>query len=268
MSGGQYLLGDYDKNRQKFVTTAHGKFNFGAASPAGVHAPSATPDGDGGIVVIFNMNPAKPTEGWNQIMTLPRHLSLIDSNELRIQPAGNIESVRGKCTEIKNCTINANQEIVLDGIEGNTIEIDAEIETNGSPMVELNVLRSPDQQEYTRIAFYRNRGLKYPGSRTGVSPRECSDSLITIDSSYSSILPDVLSRAPETAPVYLGPEERLNLRVFIDKSVVEVFINEKQCVAMRVYPSRKDSIGVSIRSQGSDIRLLSMKMWQMKNIYN
>jgi beta-fructofuranosidase len=36
MSGGQYLLGDYDKNRDKFVTTSHGYFNFGAVSPSGV----------------------------------------------------------------------------------------------------------------------------------------------------------------------------------------------------------------------------------------
>ena len=268
MSGGQYLLGDYDKSRQKLVATAHGKFNFGAASPAGVHAPSATPDGNGGVIVIFNMNPAKPTEGWNQIMSLPRRLSLIDSNELRIQPAGDIESVRGQRIEIKGRKIDANQEIVLDGIEGNAIEIQAEIETNGSPMVELNVLRSPDRQEHTRIAFYRNRGLRYPAPREGASARECADSLITIDSSYSSLLPDVISRAPETAPVYLAPEERLSLRIFIDKSVVEVFINDKQCVAMRVYPGREDSTGVSIRSQGKDIELVSLEMWQMKSIYD
>ena len=268
MSGGQYLLGDYDKTRQKLVATAHGKFNFGAASPAGIHAPSATPDGNGGIIVIFNMNPAKPTEGWNQIMSLPRRLSLIDSNELKIQPAGDIESVRGQRTEIKSCKISANQEMVLDGIEGSAIEIQAEIETNESPMVELNVLRSPDRQEYTRIAFYRNRGLRYPGPRDGVLPRECADSLITIDSSYSSVWPDVLSRAPETAPVYLAPDERLSLRIFIDKSVVEVFINDKQCVAIRVYPGREDSTGVSIRSQGRDIELVSLEMWQIKSFYD
>ena len=58
MSGGQYLLGDYDTERDKFVVTAGAKNNFGAASPAGVHAPSATPDGKGGLIVIYNMNPA------------------------------------------------------------------------------------------------------------------------------------------------------------------------------------------------------------------
>ena len=56
MSGGQDLLGDYDTERDKFVVTAHGDFNFGAFGPGGVHAPSATPDGEGGVIVIFNMN--------------------------------------------------------------------------------------------------------------------------------------------------------------------------------------------------------------------
>ena len=39
--GGKYLLGDYDTNRDKFVVTDGGDFNFGAYGPCGVHAPSA-----------------------------------------------------------------------------------------------------------------------------------------------------------------------------------------------------------------------------------
>ena len=45
----------------------------------------------------------------------------------------------------------------------------------------------------------------------------------------------------ETAPVFIEPDEPLKLRVFIDKSVVKVFVNGKQCVAMRVYPGSEDS---------------------------
>ena len=61
MSGGQYLLGDYATQREKFVVTHGAKFNFGASGPSGVHAPSATPDGEGGGIGIFNMKPGKPT---------------------------------------------------------------------------------------------------------------------------------------------------------------------------------------------------------------
>ena len=254
MSGGKYLLGDYDTKRDKFVVTNGGDFNFGAAWPAGVHAPSAAPDGKGGVIVIFNMNAAKPTEGWNQIMTLPRLLTLIDKDQLAVVPAGDIESLRGKHKHVDAMKLPANKEIVLDGVRGNAMEIVAEIDPKRAPMVELNVLRSPEKQEFTRIALFKHRGYR-------------GKSLISIDSSYSSLLPDVGSRAPETAPVDIGRDETLKLRVFVDRSVVEVFVNGKQCVAVRVYPGREDSLGVSLRSQGQDATLKSLDAWQMKNIY-
>jgi beta-fructofuranosidase len=55
--------------------------------------------------------------------------------------------------------------------------------------------------------------------------------------------------------------------VFVDKSIVEVFINGKQCIAARVYPGRSDSVGVSLRSQGRNSTLKSFDAWQMKSIY-
>ena len=300
MSGGQALLGDYDTERDKFVVTSHHDFNFGASEPGGVHAPSATPDGKGGVNVIFNINPAKPTEGWNQIMTLPRRLTLqgtdkIGRDTLLVEPAGDVELLRREHRQITDMTLPANQEIVLGSIRGSAIELMAEIETNNAPLVELNVLRSPGKEEFTRIAFYRERGFRdwerflswrqdmlaaatdgagagfVSNSLLSASQREklaaATDSLISIDSSYSSLLPDVLSRAPETGPVFLERDEPLRLRVFVDRSVVEVFVNGKQCVAMRVYPGREDSVGVSLRSQGQDARVVSLEAWQMENIY-
>ncbi len=78
----------------------------------------------------------------------------------------------------------------------------------------------------------------------------------------------VRSRAPETAPVYIPDGEPLKLRVFIDRSVVEVFVNGRQCVAVRVYPGREDSVGVSLRSQGRDAVLRSLDAWQLGSIYD
>ncbi len=65
----------------------------------------------------------------------------------------------------------------------------------------------------------------------------------------------------------MGSDEPLKLRVFIDKSVVEVFVNGKQCIAARVYPSRQDALGVSLRSQVQDSELKLLEAWQMKSIY-
>ncbi len=288
MSGGQYLLGEYDKQNDKFEVSSHGKFNFGAVSPSGVHAPSATPDGNGGVIIIFNMNQGRPTEGWNHIMTLPRKLTLISKDVLGQEPAGDIASLRYNAKHIEALTLPANKEIVLKGINGNAMEIYAEIDPKNAQMIEMNVLRSPNKEEYTRIIFYKEKGfakgLEYKsGTQTALMPADLVNlvtgekpaprvpnipmSLITIESSWSSELPDARLRAPETAPFFLNPGETIKLRIFIDKSVVEVFVNGKQCVAIRVYPGRDDSKGVSIRSQGQDAMLKSLDAWQMKSIY-
>ncbi len=248
MSGGKYLIGDYDTERDKLLVTAGGCFNFGSAQPGGVHAPSATPDGDGGLIVIFNMNPAKPTRGWDQVMSLPRRLTLGSQDEVEMEPAGDIASLRGRHVRVGPTTLPANRDVVLQDVSGTSMEIAAVIDPQDAPTVEIDVLRSPRREEYTRISFYQRRGFR---NRSLAA----SDSLITLDNARSSELPDVLSRAPETAPVYVGPDEPLALRIFIDRSVVEVFAGGRQCVALRVYPGREDSAGVSLRACGSDATL-------------
>ena len=285
MSGGQYLLGDYDMERDKFVVTSAGLFNFGASTPSGVHAPSATPDGEGGVIIIHNMNPGYPSEGWNQIMSLPRRVTLGEhEDELRIEPAGDVESLRGEHTSLGETVLPANEEVVLDGVSGNAMELILEIDAKDSPMVELNVLRSPNREEYTRISFFKDRGFRMhrdlpksgallasgaPAVPKFGAPRKVPvmQSIVSLDTSYSSTLPGALSRPPETAPIVLEEDEPLRLRVFIDKSIVEMFVNDQQCVAARVYPGRDDSVGVSLRAQGSDAVLKSLDAWQMSNIY-
>lgn len=267
MSGGQYLLGDYDTERQKFSVTSAGKFNMGPVGPGGVHAPSATPDGQGGLVVIFNMNPAKRTESWNQIMSLPRRLWLDADGELRQEPVDAVASLRGKRLgdiELGRSPLRlpANREQVLPDIEGNAVEIQATIAPGKASMLELNVLRSPYITEYTRIGFYRDRGYRDNALR-----RRHIESRVTLDTSHSSMAEDVRSRAPETASVRLQPDEPLELRVFVDKSIVEVFVNGKQCVAARVYPDLGDATGISFESRGEDSELTRLDVWEMESIY-
>lgn len=278
MSGGQYLLGNYETDRDKFVVINHGLFNFGGATPSGVHAPSATPDGKGGVIVLFNMNHGKTIQGWNQIMTLPRRLTLDKNDDLHMEPAGDIESLRYDHQHIGKTVLPANEEVILDSIQGNTMELVIDLDPKNSPMIEINVLRSPNGEELTRIAFFKDRGFRYREhvpNDTALNANSDSlkplplryESLISIDTSYASILPDVVSRAPETAPIRTLSDEPLKLRIFIDRSVVEVFVNGKQCVAVRVYPGRDDSLGVSLRSQGQDAELVSLDAWQMRSIW-
>jgi beta-fructofuranosidase len=90
---------------------------------------------------------------------------------------------------------------------------------------------------------------------------------IVLDGSESSILNDVTPRPPERAQLNKEKGDALKLRIFIDRSVVEVFANGKQYLAMRVYPGRKDSLGVSLKARGGGAVLKSMDAWQMKPIW-
>ena len=262
-SGGQYLLGDYDQDQQKFHVTYGEKFNFGPAGPGGVHAPSAAPQADGSVIAIFNMNPAKPSDGWNQIMTLPRRLTLNkDGNDVDIAVAGDVESLRQEGVTLKNVTVPANEELTFDNILGNCYELAFEVESQPHSSLIIDVLKSPDAQEYTRITLYRDRGYidraNYVRDRT---------TLVTLDNTRGSVLPEFRARAPEIVNVPLEKTEPAKFRVFVDKSVVEVFVNDKRCVALRTYPIKPDSQLISMRSVGNPTHIRSIGFWPMNGIY-
>lgn len=266
MSGGHWLVGDYDTERQKLCVSNGGDFTFGPVGGGSIHAPSAcpAPDGSGDLICIFNVNPGKPTSPWNQIMSLPRRLSLYDGDCLAQEPAGDIESLRGERASVRPMDLASGVETVLDGIDGDCLELDMELDPQGASFVELNVLRSPGKEEFTRIAFYRNRGMRTTNHRVRPHTR---DSIICLDTTYSSELPDAHVRLPEEGPFPLAADETVKLRIFIDRSIVEVFANGKQCVAERVYPGRVDATGVAIRAWGGQARLLKLDAYQMNSIY-
>ena len=121
----------------------------------------------------------------------------------------------------------------------------------------LHVLRSPAGRERTTIRLYLH----------GAHGRSANARTLSIDLSDSTLDPTVGARTPETGPVWLDPGEPLRLRVFIDRSIVEVFANERQCLIVRAYPSREDSRGVSVFAKGGDAKLLSLQAWQMRSIW-
>lgn len=255
-NGGQYFLGDYTDHR--FTPYAHGRFNHGRVAPGGVHAPSAASDGKGGVINILNINDARQSDDWDQIMSVPQRLTLGPDKGLRIEPIEALTSLRGEHRRIGRTVLAANEELVLDQIQGHTLELAVEIDPKLSRWVQLNVLRSPGAEERTSITFYNfDRPLTYWYQTAGE---------VVLDGSRSSTLPDVWLRPPERA-IMSRDGEPLKLRVFIDRSVVEVFANGKQYLAMRVYPGREDSVGVSLRAQGQNAVLESLDAWQMKTIW-
>ncbi|MBI2939123.1 MAG: GH32 C-terminal domain-containing protein, partial [Chloroflexi bacterium] len=67
--------------------------------------------------------------------------------------------------------------------------------------------------------------------------------------------------------VVLSDGQPLELRVFVDRSVVEVFADNRHYLAKRIYPARRDSLGVQVFALGGSATLRSLDAWQMAAIW-
>jgi beta-fructofuranosidase len=269
-----YMLGNYDTDRDKFHVIDSGDFGFGNNFSGGIFAPTAFPDGKGGVILMLTLGCGHSDNGVGtcQVFSLPRRLT-ISGEQLFMEPVETVETLRMESKSLNVFTVPANTETVLDECPGNVAEIDLEVDfaSGKAEMFEVNILRSPDRQEVTSIRFHHFGGCRVNDSvPDGMDNfgKANVESIISIDSSYSSILPDTLSRMPENAPFFIPADENLNMKIFIDRSIVEVFVNGRQCAAIRVYPGREDSTGISFSARGGSATVKKCIFHKMGNIWD
>jgi len=253
---GRYYIGTYDRETHRFTPETHGRMNYGPIRIGSLHAPSGTIDDAGRYLGIFNVKEGRERRGWNDIMSLPRHYWLAEDDTLRQAPVPELEGQRFDEVHAPPQEIAANSEVALDQVKGQAIEIEAVIEPGEAREVGLTVLRSPDGAEQTRISLF-----------TPLQDRRANPGWLQIDTAQSSLAGDVHGRPPEQGPLDIRADEPLHLRIFIDRSIIEVFANDVQCLTLRVYPSRADSNGVSIFARGGAARLRSLVAWQMRSVW-
>ena len=253
--GSQYFIGEYDNKSHKFEPITHGRMTYGPLLLGRLHAPSATIDESGRLISIYNVKEGIGYRGWADIMSLPRELSLNEDDSLKITPIRELSHLRREYLTYPETKVGPNEEIVLDGIEGKSIEIIAEIDPGSASECGFDVFRSDDGREKTRISFIR--------TKTRFNP---SDTL-QIDISGSSLHKDKISSPPESGPLNIEETESLKLRIFIDRSIVEVFANDKQCLTMRTYPTLPTSKNVVFFSLNGSAELISMQKWSMQSIW-
>lgn len=174
---------------------------------------------------------AQKAAGWAGVMSLPRVLTLRSDNTLEITPAPELRALRGE---------------PLQSIEGASLEIEASIDMPAGSEVVLSVRRSPDRAEETRIVC------------------DATTKRLSIDRSRSSLNKDA-GHDERGAALELPKTGRLDLHVFLDHSVVEVFGNRRVCLTSRIYPTRPDSIGVALSTTGK-ATAQSLRAWPLKPI--
>ncbi len=270
-SGPKYMLGYYDKERDKFRPFEGKSLTSSTSFFGGLHAPAVFPEKEDSLRLIYNINYTKLTDkGLDMMMSLPMSMGFLDEeeHELAVQPAESLKALRSKTFyECKDVSLYANKEHVLEDLSIDCGEIEMVFDKKRIPALEIRVLRSKDAAEYTSISFYRQRGDVYfkRSKWPGYAYRDCHQSVMVLDTLHSSLAPTEL-RTPETQQIYIDPEEQLKLRIFIDKSVVEVFANDKMICAARAYPTATDA-GVSITAIGEDIKLESLHAYSIAPMF-
>jgi beta-fructofuranosidase len=228
--GARYYVGEW-KNEQ-FHPEVHERMSWADNL---YFAPESLEDPNGRRIMwawIFDQRsgPTRKASGWSGEMALPRELRLGPDNRLRMRPIEELKRLRYDERVFGPIDVVPDRERAMDGLSGDTMEIQAEIEPKGAKRVGLNVRRSPDGEEKTTVFI------------------DLSERKLGINQ--------------EAGPFSLSGKS-VTLRVFLDRSIIEAFADDRQAVVRRCYPSRADAVGVSVFAIGGAARIRRLTAWKI-----
>jgi sucrose-6-phosphate hydrolase SacC (GH32 family) len=264
--GARIYLGEWKNNQ--FHPEVHQRMNF----PGGTcFAPESLIDDKGRRImwawvldrrerlhITDFTNP--PPYGWSGIMTLPRVLSLDDDGTIRIEPVEELERLRLRERKRRNVVVAADKPQRLDGIEGNTLELALTIDPGDAEAFGLKICASPNGEEETSIEYNPSAGeltIDLEKSSLDESIKHYSFTMFWRRGQKNPVV------TKQVAPFELKPGEKLELRIFIDRSIIEIFANDRQCITQRIYPTRGDSTGIELFSKGGSMTVESLQAWDM-----
>jgi len=242
--GARYYLGQW--KGEQFHPVFHEKMSWVDNS---FFAPESLLDDRGRRIMwawIFDLPQFKMRGdfGWSGTMSLPRVLTLAADSSLRMNPPEEIERLRQRGAKKSNLTVAADSELAVDGVAGSSLELDLEMNAGSARQCGVRVCCSPGGEEQTAVYY------------------DALEKKLKVDTTRSSAAEG--PKSIEGGPFELKPGEPLKLRVFIDKSVVEVFANDgRQAVMRRIYPSRADSVGVKLFSSGGPAGGSRLEAWEL-----
>lgn len=259
--GARYFLGTW-KNDQ-FTAESHERMNWPGG---GFFAPETLLDNQGRRILwawCMDERPAsvRAASGWSGVMSLPRVLSL-DEQGLRIEPAPELERLRWNPRELHDIEVSADQPVPVEAVQGDTLELSLTVDLQSAKRVGVKLRQTPDSAEETVVWIDRESAqLAVDVSRSTLDPRiRYRTWCIT----RPTDLEDANRRvAIQQAPLPIQEGEPIQLRIFLDRSMLEVFANGRQCVTQRVWPTRSDATRVSLVSEGGTARVQKLTAWDM-----
>lgn len=238
--GCQYYIGTMDG--ETFIPEQHGRMSW---NDIAYFAPEALIDDKNRHIVWtwLHGNPENDFEkyGWSGVFGFPRTVWYEDGI-LKMAPAGE-----------------------LDRLEYNTktpiIGSDGSVSIANGELFRLKAELAPEGQD--KIGFIVRADEK-TGNRTEIY-YDAANGKLVFDATNSGI--DGL-RIKEEAPFKLMPGEKLSLDIFVDKSVIEVYANERQAICRRVYPaSPEDAVKVMLVGNQSAVLAITASDMAPTNPY-
>jgi len=236
-----YRIGRFDPGKIAFVET-EGQggtldYVYGPKRPGpwsrGFYGTNVLFDDQGRCVLFGWVSGFKTGRGWNGCMSLPRIITLDEDDNLLQTPAPELEQLRGNGLKVENVVV-ASESKAIRGAEGDAIELIAEFEVDDAKAFGLKLRCSQDGTNALVLRHDREK----------------------------------LSIGGADVPAPIDREaRRLKLHVFLDKSVMEVFVNDgRACVTQVVYPGQND-LGLEVFAEGGRVTLLSLDVWQLSSIW-
>ncbi|MFD2937356.1 glycoside hydrolase family 32 protein [Spirosoma flavum] len=187
-----------------------------------------------------------PTTPFKGAMSLPRQIALkrtTDGLQLIQQPIGSSSSLRGKKIERQNIKLT-NQILTLEKRIANSYEIEAEILPGTAKRVGIRLAKNGSE---VTIIQYANGKLELDRRKSG-------------QTDFSDRFPSV-----EQAPV--KPQNGLiKLRIFVDKSVVEVFINDgERVITDLIFPNKSEG-EIDLFTEEGSAEFKKITLWPLASV--
>ena len=235
--GTQYYIGSLEN--ETFLPESHGRMSW---VDKGFFAPEAMTDDRNRHILWAWLLGLHETEfrdfGWSGVFSLPRCLWLEDGT-LRMAPVEELERLQYNHQSFPPALCR--NDLFLPVKNGRSFRMKAVIDMSRCELAGFRVLANSDGDEYTDIYFDK------------------AGSFLAMDTTNSGKWG---WKALEQAPFTLEENEKLRLDIFVDNSVVEVFANDRQAIARRVFPTHTwDALGVHMI--GVNAQLDSLDVWEM-----
>ena len=204
------------------------------------YAPQVTQAPDGRTIMIGWLDMwespfPENVDGWSCMMTVPRELH-IKNDKIVSTPVAELEKLRLSETSYANLGIK--KKTALEGISGETGELLATIDTGKAKGFEIE-LRAGAGEKTVLSYDAKTQILKLNRDKSG----------------------DKLLKGERE--VKLNSSGDVNLRIFLDRSSIEIFANDGEAVMYaRVYP-KKTSTAINFIPKGGEITLKNVTFYTL-----